>query len=200
MYRATFGTAGSEEAAWLLTELFQAGVLSLEASRVCERGERVIGVALLSVGEPLARGSARAYWRLLRRQLGLPRAPRAFFGGLAVLFFTERRIPKAEELVYIKALAVVETERGRGVGTCLLQDTARWTLEQGRAWLGLHVLDSNVRARRLYERMGFHPWRAASSRSLAARLLARYRPDWSGSLMIRAVQEAMQGGPSATLG
>lgn len=158
LYRATFGRLGTEEVAWLLTELYRAGMLSLEMTRVCTRGNRVVGIAILHVGQSIGRGTASAYWRLLLLQLGLLRAPRAFFGGLSANAYLSRRIPHAGDLVYVEALAVAAPERRRGAGTRLLEDAAAWARERDRSRLALHVLRSNTGARRLYERWGFHPW------------------------------------------
>ncbi len=189
LYRAMFGTRGNEDAAWLLAEFFRAELLPLQTTRVCERGRWVVGVAMLHLDGSPHHGSARTCWRLLRRQLGLWRGLRAFLGWVLLHFFMDRRIPRDPDLVYIKALAVAETERGRGVGTRLIEDTAQWAREQQRPWLALHVLDSNVRARRLYERLGFRPWHADRARSLWSRFLSRTRPDWSGTLMRRPAQD-----------
>jgi len=183
LYRAVFGALGTEEVVWLLTALYEEGILSLDAMRVYERGGRVVGLAALHTDAPLAHGSLRRYWNILCRELEWQGAPRAFFGGLATYLFLTRRLPQAPDLVYIKTLAVAAAERGQGIGTRLLEDAARWTLAQGRTYLALNVLHSNTGARRLYARTGFQPWQSDSYRSLSHRLLARFRPDWAGLLL-----------------
>jgi len=184
LYRWMFGPLRDEELAWLLTELYRAGLVALRTTRVCERGGRVVGAMVLRVGEPLAQGSIGAYWRLLCHQLGLLRALRAFVSSILAYKYLERRTPQAADLVYIEALAVAAAERGRGAGTKLLEDAARWALEQGRTRLALHVLLSNTDARRLYERMGFRPLQDGL-RPRWARLFARRPPRWAGLLMTR---------------
>jgi GNAT superfamily N-acetyltransferase len=160
LYRATFGRLEIAAVARLLAALYHAGTLSLETTRVCERGGRVAGVVILHVGRSIGRGTAGAYWRTLSQQLGLLRGLRAFFGGLSANTFLNQRIPRAPDLAYIEALAVAASDRGHGIGTLLLEDTARWARESSpsRSRLALHVLYSNTGARRLYERMGFRPW------------------------------------------
>lgn len=186
LYRSTFGNLGVEETAWLLTELYRAGHLSLEATRVCERGGRVVGIAILHLGEAIGRGSALGFVRLLLRQLGLWRALRAFFGGLSTNLYLSRRIPHGPDLVYIEALAVLEAERGRGVGTRLLADAEEWTRARGRSRLALHVLLTNKGARRLYERHGFRPWRDPAA---VQGLFSRPRTPWTALLLSRSVEE-----------
>ncbi len=63
----------------------------------------------------------------------------------------------------IDGICVARQMRGRGVGSALLNALiveARW---RGFLAIRLDVVDSNLRARALYERMGFVPWRKHSS-------------------------------------
>jgi len=62
--------------------------------------------------------------------------------------------PQPDEL-YIEALAVAESARGKGVGTRLLDEVIVLAKEQGFKKITLHVIDANPRARQLYERLGF---------------------------------------------
>lgn len=55
----------------------------------------------------------------------------------------------------IDGLFVTEQARGNGVGTRLLEDLAREAARRGYREVRLDVIDSNDRARRLYERRGF---------------------------------------------
>jgi GNAT superfamily N-acetyltransferase len=188
LYRSTFGGIEPASVAALLTTLYGVGALSLEATRVAERSGQVVGLAILHVGKSIGRGSAINYWRALRRHLPWWRAPRAFFGGISANKMLSRRIPKAHDLVYIEALAVATRERGRGVGTLLLNDAADWARLRGRLRVALHVLSINYRARRLYERMDFRPWhtpRPAAAKTWIGSLLSTRPPAWSAILMLR---------------
>jgi ribosomal protein S18 acetylase RimI-like enzyme len=182
LYRATFGPLDEPTRARLLTALYDAGTLSLTHTRVCERDGKVIGLAVLHVGESIGRGRVGDYWRLLVRQLGLWRAVRAFCGSLFTNAYLNGRIPHAADLVYIEALAVASEERGHGIGTRLLHDAVAWTQAHGRSRLALNVLQSNTGARRLYERLGFRLWH---EESLRARLI----PSWGSLLMARPTAE-----------
>ena len=155
MYHWIFGRLSMQQTANLLIALYQAGTLSLNTTRLATRDGRVIGVAILHIGESIGKGTFRAYWRVTWQQLGFWRGLRAFCGGVFANFAINRRIPKGNDLVYIEALAVDAPERGRGVGALLLQDALQWAQARGRNRMGLHVLQANAVARKLYTRMGF---------------------------------------------
>jgi len=55
----------------------------------------------------------------------------------------------------IAALAVDERARGRGLGSALIEAVLEKAQREGFDSVRLEVVDSNVGARRLYERMGF---------------------------------------------
>ena len=60
----------------------------------------------------------------------------------------------------IDGICVAREWRGRGIGSALvdaLVSEARW---RGYNTVRLDVIDANVRARALYERMGFAPWKS----------------------------------------
>jgi len=66
--------------------------------------------------------------------------------------------------VYISDLAVHEKYQGSGVGKAML----KWAIEEAELqsnnqFVSLHVADSNVRAKHLYERMGFRTLAIQSS-------------------------------------
>lgn len=158
LYRSTFGTYSASQTSRLLTALYTAGCLSLEATLIALREESVIGVAILHLGEPIGRGTARNYWRVLCQEMGVFTAVPPFLGGLAMNQLLTRRIPHAPDLVYIEALAVRASERGQGVGKQLLEAAQDWAEHRGFRRLALHVLERNHNARRLYERFGFALW------------------------------------------
>ena len=88
--------------------------------------------------------------RSLLRAFGVVRG--AFKGiVLGVLF---DRTPRKGELV-MDGIAVAERARGRGVGTRLLHEVIAYARDHGFATVRLDVVDSNPRARALYERFGF---------------------------------------------
>ncbi len=56
---------------------------------------------------------------------------------------------------HISDLIIAEGAEGRGIGRLLLEKGESWARERGFRWLTLSVFAQNVRARELYERMGF---------------------------------------------
>lgn len=76
-------------------------------------------------------------------------------GWRAVLLsFLER--DTENERFLMDGICVTEAARGRGVGTALLEAIAREAADRGYTEVRLDVIDSNPRARALYERRGFH--------------------------------------------
>ena len=63
----------------------------------------------------------------------------------------------AVALVTVITLSVAEGERGRGVGSRLLDAAEAFARSQGADTLCLEVMPGNDRARALYERLGFEP-------------------------------------------
>jgi ribosomal protein S18 acetylase RimI-like enzyme len=63
---------------------------------------------------------------------------------------------ESERQLWILALAVLSTSRGRGVATAVLRDVCEHAASSGRT-VGLSVWAANEPARRLYERLGFRP-------------------------------------------
>ena len=57
----------------------------------------------------------------------------------------------------MSVLVVAETAEGLGVGRLLLEAADTWAREQGLAMLTLNVFTGNVRARAVYERLGYMP-------------------------------------------
>ncbi|SLN21623.1 GNAT family N-acetyltransferase [Roseisalinus antarcticus] len=89
------------------------------------------------------------------------------FGGIwrgLALGLLER--PLAEDELLVDGIFVAETHRGRGVGTTLLEALAREAVARSCARVRLDVINSNPRARALYERRGFTPIAEQSNRLL----------------------------------
>lgn len=57
--------------------------------------------------------------------------------------------------VHVQALAVSAQARGKGVGHSLLDAVIRAAKSNGYSYVRLEVIDTNTRAKRLYERIGF---------------------------------------------
>jgi ribosomal protein S18 acetylase RimI-like enzyme len=74
--------------------------------------------------------------------------------GLAICFLGFSTFA-AKPLMNIHDLAVLPDCRGQGIGTSLLQEVARKAREMGCCKLTLEVQENNLRARRVYENIGF---------------------------------------------
>lgn len=69
------------------------------------------------------------------------------------LAMLERDAP--ENTLQMDGICVAARARGRGVGSALLAEVFRFAAERGFAKITLDVIDTNPRARALYERPGF---------------------------------------------
>lgn len=107
---------------------------------------RVVGVAGYRLGDrALTGGGVKDVLSAYGPFRGLPR--------LVVLALFERT-PAAGELV-MDGIAVDAAHRGEGIGTLLLGEIASLAAENGCRRIRLDVIDTNPRARALYERHGF---------------------------------------------
>lgn len=62
----------------------------------------------------------------------------------------------------VDGICVARPHRGRGVGSALLDGLMAEARFRGYGAIRLEVIDTNIRARALYERMGFAAWRHES--------------------------------------
>ncbi|KUL63351.1 MULTISPECIES: GNAT family N-acetyltransferase [unclassified Streptomyces] len=107
---------------------------------------RLVGLAgYQHDGRAFTGGSAHAVLREYGHLRGLPR--------LLLLALFERR-PAPGQLV-MDGIAVDRDLRGRGVGRLLIEEVAAVAAERGCRQVRLDVIDTNPRARALYERLGF---------------------------------------------
>lgn len=127
---------------------YLAGQLNAEQVICAHQNGRVLGV----VGFYSAGGGAVgfSYPDLARQYSRTSAAWRTLL--LAILY----RQPKAGELL-LDGLSVAAEARGRGIGSLLLEEARAEAGRQGKGAVRLSVVDSNPRARALYERMGFVP-------------------------------------------
>ncbi len=70
---------------------------------------------------------------------------------LTMFFF---HIPKVNE-VYVELVAVADIARGKGIGSMLFDSLTNLALNKGFRDITLQVVDTNPRARELYERLDF---------------------------------------------
>lgn len=93
----------------------------------------------------------RINFRECIRRLGLVRGAYAWFA--LNLFGADLTLPK--DRLRIAALAVDAEARGKGLGTSLLEAVFVRARNEGFNAVQLEVVDTNIHARRLYERSGF---------------------------------------------
>jgi ribosomal protein S18 acetylase RimI-like enzyme len=63
--------------------------------------------------------------------------------------------PLPKNVLHVEALAVAKTARGMGIGSLLLKRVFEYARQEGYPSILLEVVDTNIAAKRLYERLGF---------------------------------------------
>jgi ribosomal protein S18 acetylase RimI-like enzyme len=92
---------------------------------------------------------ARSLWKILRQYLGYVRAL------WVVTLLSYPRYAASPSEAYVERLVVSVEHRQRGMARALLDAAETLGRETGKETIGLHVSDTNFRARRLYEDHGY---------------------------------------------
>jgi len=100
-------------------------------------------------------------------------------GGLAVLHH-----PVGSDEFYVDGVAVASEMRGRGIGTHLFELLEHAALKKEIKKISLEVIDTNPRAKALYERLGFEVIKTQTVWPL--NLLIKF-PFGSAALMVRSM-------------
>jgi ribosomal protein S18 acetylase RimI-like enzyme len=116
-----------------------------EQALIAVQGERLVGLAGIQHGRPFLDVRFRTYVRVFGWFTALWRY------ALGIML---HRRARPGELV-MDGIAVDEAVRGQGVGTKLLHGVIEFAREHGYQMVRLDVVDTNPRARQLYERVGF---------------------------------------------
>ncbi len=160
LYVEAFGSKirwafGSSEQAMstMVAQLLEADQMRLSETLVAEVDGQVAGMAVLR-RDQTHRHSLRAVWQLARRHVRGWRVLTVTFimSALCSNFCTATR-------AYLETLAVDSRFRGHGIGTLLLEQCFEEARQAGKRDISLHVVDTNPRAKQLYERMGFRTLR-----------------------------------------
>lgn len=154
-----------------------------DAAFYAYRGEDLLGVAGIMTR---SQRFLRFHFPDLRRRFDLLRA--LFFQ--LILGFEGR--PAADEF-RIESLAVAVEARGQGVGTHLLNEAERYAREHRYAVLSLDVVDTNLRARQLYERIGFREVRIERYGRLTRRAGFTASSRMEKSLLVDPTRSGSQG-------
>jgi len=116
---------------------------------IAERNGSIVGALVMDMQHRSLREMRRA-WPAIRQRMTLDRALRAVFG----LSLFPRSTADAHR-AYIHMVGVLPEERGRGIGQLLLRAALSEARRQGKSYVDLHVMEYNLRAQRLYARLGF---------------------------------------------
>lgn len=116
-----------------------------EQALIAVQDDRLVGLAGIQHGRPFINVRFKTYVRV--------------FGWFTAVWHYAlgsmlHRKARPGELV-MDGIAVDETVRGQGVGTKLLNGVIEFAREHGYQTVRLDVVDTNPRARQLYERVGF---------------------------------------------
>ncbi len=138
--KARFLFGSREQAIAVLQRDFAA-----EQALIAVVDDRLVGVAGIQHGRPFMNVHFKTYVRVFGWFTALWRY------ALAVMFHRSQR---SGELL-MDGIAVDANLRGQGVGTQLLHGVLEFARAHGYQTVRLDVVDSNPRARQLYERLGF---------------------------------------------
>jgi len=116
-----------------------------EQALIAVQGDRLVGLAGIQHGRPFINVRFKTYMRVFGWFTALWRY------ALGIMLHRKAR---AGELV-MDGIAVDENLRGQGIGTKLLQGVIDFARAHGYQTVRLDVVDTNPRARQLYERVGF---------------------------------------------
>ena len=78
----------------------------------------------------------------------------AFEGGALLGFAACTPDAELPETLYLEALHVAESARGKGVGTALIRAAAGWAAERGDRRMSVCIIRGNERALGLYRKLG----------------------------------------------
>lgn len=118
-----------------------------EYSFAAYRDDNIVGLCGFNISSGSLTGGISA--KGLMNQLGV--LPRLWACAVFSLF---ERQPENGELV-MDGIAVESDSRGKGVGSLLLEHIISYALNNGYSSVRLDVIDSNPRAKKLYESKGF---------------------------------------------
>lgn len=133
--------------------------LSPDRVLVARLGDVIAGVCGFYEGD---RGAVDLTWAALRRQLSTRASIRA---GLLLAVLARGEHPGA---LVLDGICVDADLRGHGIGSALLVAASEQARRRGARAVRLSVVDTNPRARALYQRLGFQPVDAGSLGPLSA--------------------------------
>jgi ribosomal protein S18 acetylase RimI-like enzyme len=164
-FGAAFGRSGTELGLEAMAEAWRRqGMSALRGMLVATVDRRVVGTVSIRTAEMGGDTSGQAELAF-HKVLGAWGALRSIF-ALSLLDHTVERHEG-----YITDVAVLSEFRRQGIARALLGRAEQEARLRAKQFLGLYVSGSNLRARALYEQLGFVQWRVR--RSLWASLILR---------------------------
>lgn len=127
--------------------------INYEIGHYAIQGKEVLGVAALATGKD---SFDQMTYAIMRKYFSLFGALLRWTGYTIFQIFHQR---PDNDTVLIDALFVSSTSRGKGIGSMLLEHTIEYTRSIGRNKLILGVVNTNPRAKKLYERFGFEVYK-----------------------------------------
>ena len=131
---------------WVDLEHSLGGISSLVIEGPSQDIAASVGIRLESSDD---NALARSLWKILRQYLGYVRAL------WVVTLLSYPRYAASPSEAYVERLVVSVEHRQRGMARALLDAAETLGRETGKETIGLHVSDTNFRARRLYEDHGY---------------------------------------------
>ncbi|MCS6949937.1 MAG: GNAT family N-acetyltransferase [bacterium] len=147
----------------VVEQLLQQDQMRLSETLVAEVNGEIAGMAVLR-RDPRHRPHWVTIWRLIRRHV---RGWRMFTATFIMTAMCNNLCTPTRS--YLESLAVDARYRGQGIGTLLLERCFEESRRAGKREISLHVVDTNPRAKQLYERMGFRTVRVERFGRIAAR-------------------------------
>ena len=140
-FRQKLGPILGERGVELLADTFNADRVIVACV-----GQQLAGLAGVHYDD---RAFVGVEFRDLRRAFGFWRA----LAKIVLLALLER--PEKPDELLMDGIVVSADKRGQGIGSRLLEEVLALALQQNRDSVRLDVVDTNPRARALYERLGF---------------------------------------------
>ena len=158
-----FGRILGETAEPVLRDWLRLSQRHIQTTTVAEISHRVAGYIVLATPSGPRPDDGRWLWHALQLHHGLLGALRGF--TLMALINHDR--PPGEDEVYIEMLGVDPGWQGQGLGRCLMAYAEAVARSERATHLVLNVVSDNLKAIRLYQKLGFETTLEQHSRILA---------------------------------
>ncbi len=146
-----FGPILGEKAERVLCDWLRLSERHLQTTTLAEIGKAVAGFVVLETPSAPHTDDGRWLWHALQLNNGIFGALR----GMLLMLLIDRHHPRHENEIYIEMLGVDPTWRGRGVAYQLIAHAEAVAQQQNLERIALAVVNDNLPALQLYEKMGF---------------------------------------------